>query len=85
VKLWLALYHVDEINGIPEIGDAGQLNPCWKLCGGRGQTIAAYNTQDKCVSVYSEMACGINYTPLLRGMGLRSFSMPPQQLLAVKQ
>jgi phosphoenolpyruvate-protein phosphotransferase (PTS system enzyme I) len=50
-----------------------------------GQTIAACHAQDKGVSVCGEMAGDTAMTRLLLGMGLRSFSMHPAQLLAVKQ
>jgi phosphoenolpyruvate-protein phosphotransferase (PTS system enzyme I) len=49
------------------------------------QTIAACNTQGKGVSVCGEMAGDASMTRLLLGMGLRSFSMHPSQLLTVKQ
>jgi phosphotransferase system enzyme I (PtsI) len=48
-------------------------------------TIAACRAQDKPVSVCGEMAGDVAYTRLLLGLGLRSFSMHPAQLLAVKQ
>lgn len=47
-------------------------------------TIAACQAQGKPVSVCGEMAGDINMTKLLLGMGLRSFSMHPAQILAVK-
>jgi phosphoenolpyruvate-protein phosphotransferase (PTS system enzyme I) len=50
-----------------------------------GQTIAACNAQGKGVSVCGEMAGDTSMTRLLLGMGLRSFSMHPAQLLSVKQ
>jgi phosphoenolpyruvate-protein phosphotransferase (PTS system enzyme I) len=50
-----------------------------------GQTIAACQAQGKSVSVCGEMAGDTAMTRLLLGMGLRSFSMHPAQLLAVKQ
>jgi len=37
------------------------------------------------VSVCGEMAGDVAFTRLLLGMGLRSFSMHPAQILAVKQ
>jgi phosphoenolpyruvate-protein phosphotransferase (PTS system enzyme I) len=37
------------------------------------------------VSVCGEMAGDVNFTRLLLGLGLRSFSMHPSQILAVKQ
>lgn len=49
------------------------------------ETIAACRTQGKPVSVCGEMAGDVDFTRLLLGMGLRSFSMHPAQLLAVKQ
>ncbi len=49
------------------------------------QTIAECNAQGKGVSVCGEMAGDISYTRLLLGLGLRSFSMHPAQILAVKQ
>lgn len=48
-------------------------------------TIAAGRAQNKPVSVCGEMAGDITMTRLLLGMGLRSFSMHPAQILAVKQ
>jgi phosphotransferase system enzyme I (PtsI) len=50
-----------------------------------GDTIAECNRQGKGVSVCGEMAGDITLTRLLLGMGLRSFSMHPAQILAVKQ
>ncbi|MBZ4211418.1 MAG: phosphoenolpyruvate--protein phosphotransferase [Comamonadaceae bacterium] len=48
-------------------------------------TIAECHAQGKDVSVCGEMAGDISLTRLLLGMGLRSFSMHPAQILAVKQ
>jgi phosphotransferase system enzyme I (PtsI) len=48
-------------------------------------TIAECNAQGKGVSVCGEMAGDTSLTRLLLGMGLRSFSMHPAQILAVKQ
>ncbi|MBC7604542.1 MAG: phosphoenolpyruvate--protein phosphotransferase [Ramlibacter sp.] len=48
-------------------------------------TIAECNAQGKSVSVCGEMAGDTTLTRLLLGMGLRSFSMHPAQILAVKQ
>jgi phosphoenolpyruvate-protein phosphotransferase (PTS system enzyme I) len=48
------------------------------------QTIATCNAQGKGVSVCGEMAGDVSLTRLLLGMGLRSFSMHPAQILAVK-
>jgi len=48
-------------------------------------TIAACQAQDKGVSVCGEMAGDPAMTHLLLGLGLRSFSMHPAQVLAVKQ
>jgi len=48
-------------------------------------TIAAGARQDKPVSVCGEMAGDPAMTRLLLGLGLRSFSMHPSQMLAVKQ
>jgi phosphotransferase system enzyme I (PtsI) len=48
-------------------------------------TIAQGRAQGKHVSVCGEMAGDISLTRLLLGMGLRSFSMHPAQILAVKQ
>jgi phosphotransferase system enzyme I (PtsI) len=48
-------------------------------------TIAECNAQGKGVSVCGEMAGDVTLTRLLLGMGLRSFSMHPAQILAVKQ
>lgn len=49
------------------------------------ETIAAGHAQGKPVSVCGEMAGDVAYTRLLLGLGLRSFSMHPAQVLAVKQ
>ncbi|MGR4872169.1 phosphoenolpyruvate--protein phosphotransferase [Variovorax sp. LARHSF232] len=48
-------------------------------------TIAECRRQGKPVSVCGEMAGDVNFTRLLLGLGLRSFSMHPSQILAVKQ
>lgn len=48
-------------------------------------TIAECNRQGKGVSVCGEMAGDVAFTRLLLGLGLRSFSMHPAQILAVKQ
>jgi phosphoenolpyruvate-protein phosphotransferase (PTS system enzyme I) len=48
-------------------------------------TIAECNAQGKGVSVCGEMAGDTSLTKLLLGLGLRSFSMHPAQILAVKQ
>ncbi len=48
-------------------------------------TIAECNAQGKGVSVCGEMAGDVAMTKLLLGLGLRSFSMHPSQILAVKQ
>jgi phosphotransferase system enzyme I (PtsI) len=48
-------------------------------------TIAECRAQGKEVSVCGEMAGDIAMTRLLLGLGLRSFSMHPAQILAVKQ
>ncbi len=48
-------------------------------------TIAEGRAQNKPVSVCGEMAGDTTMTRLLLGMGLRSFSMHPAQILAVKQ
>ena len=48
-------------------------------------TIAECNAQGKGVSVCGEMAGDTSLTRLLLGLGLRSFSMHPAQILAVKQ
>ncbi|MDO9277561.1 MAG: phosphoenolpyruvate--protein phosphotransferase [Polaromonas sp.] len=48
-------------------------------------TIAECNAQGKGVSVCGEMAGDASMTRLLLGLGLRSFSMHPSQILAVKQ
>jgi phosphotransferase system enzyme I (PtsI) len=48
-------------------------------------TIAECHAQGKHVSVCGEMAGDTTLTRLLFGMGLRSFSMHPAQILAVKQ
>ena len=47
-------------------------------------TIARCNAQSKGVSVCGEMAGDVTFTRLLLGLGLRSFSMHPSQILAVK-
>jgi phosphotransferase system enzyme I (PtsI) len=48
-------------------------------------TIAQCRAQGKGVSVCGEMAGDVAMTRLLLGLGLRSFSMHPSQILAVKQ
>ncbi|MCW5655973.1 phosphoenolpyruvate--protein phosphotransferase [Hydrogenophaga sp.] len=48
-------------------------------------TIAQCREQGKGVSVCGEMAGDVSMTRLLLGLGLRSFSMHPSQILAVKQ
>ena len=48
-------------------------------------TIAECQAQGKGVSVCGEMAGDVGLTRLLLGLGLRSFSMHPAQILAVKQ
>lgn len=48
-------------------------------------TIAESHRQGKSVSVCGEMAGDVTMTRLLLGMGLRSFSMHPSQILSVKQ
>jgi phosphotransferase system enzyme I (PtsI) len=48
-------------------------------------TIAQCHAQGKGVSVCGEMAGDVTMTRLLLGLGLRSFSMHPSQILAVKQ
>ncbi|MEO6321910.1 MAG: phosphoenolpyruvate--protein phosphotransferase [Polaromonas sp.] len=48
-------------------------------------TIAECNAQHKGISVCGEMAGDVTMTRLLLGLGLRSFSMHPSQILAVKQ
>ncbi|NMM90169.1 phosphoenolpyruvate--protein phosphotransferase [Rhodococcus sp. SRB_17] len=49
------------------------------------QVIAECQAQGKSVSVCGEMAGDVALTRLLLGLGLRSFSMHPAQILAVKQ
>jgi phosphotransferase system enzyme I (PtsI) len=49
------------------------------------RTIAECNAAGKGVSVCGEMAGDTSLTRLLLGLGLRSFSMHPAQILAVKQ
>ena len=49
------------------------------------ETIAECRAQGKGVSVCGEMAGDVTLTRLLLGLGLRSFSMHPAQILAVKQ
>jgi phosphoenolpyruvate-protein phosphotransferase (PTS system enzyme I) len=48
-------------------------------------TIAECRAQGKDVCVCGEMAGDVAFTRLLLGLGLRSFSMHPAQILAVKQ
>jgi phosphotransferase system enzyme I (PtsI) len=48
-------------------------------------TIAESHARGKPVSVCGEMAGDVAMTRLLLGLGLRSFSMHPSQILAVKQ
>ncbi|HEX5737275.1 MAG TPA: phosphoenolpyruvate--protein phosphotransferase [Hydrogenophaga sp.] len=48
-------------------------------------TITQCQARDKGVSVCGEMAGDVTMTRLLLGLGLRSFSMHPSQILAVKQ
>ncbi len=48
-------------------------------------TIAECHRQGKSVSVCGEMAGDVTMTRLLLGLGLRSFSMHPSQILSVKQ
>ncbi|MFP8779911.1 phosphoenolpyruvate--protein phosphotransferase [Hydrogenophaga sp. RWCD_12] len=48
-------------------------------------TIAQARAQGRSVSVCGEMAGDVGMTRLLLGLGLRSFSMHPSQILAVKQ
>jgi phosphotransferase system enzyme I (PtsI) len=48
-------------------------------------TINECNLQGKGVSICGEMAGYVGMTKLLLGLGLRSFSMHPSQILAVKQ
>jgi phosphotransferase system enzyme I (PtsI) len=48
-------------------------------------TIAECQSQGRSVSVCGEMAGDVGMTRLLLGLGLRSFSMHPSQILAVKQ
>jgi phosphotransferase system enzyme I (PtsI) len=48
-------------------------------------TITECRRQGKGVSVCGEMAGDVQFTRLLLGLGLRSFSMHPAQILAVKQ
>jgi phosphoenolpyruvate-protein phosphotransferase (PTS system enzyme I) len=48
-------------------------------------TIAHARRQAKPVSVCGEMAGDVSMTHLLLGLGLRSFSMHPTQILAVKE
>ena len=49
------------------------------------ETIAQARQRGKSVSVCGEMAGDVNMTRLLLGLGLRSFSMHPTQILAVKE
>jgi phosphotransferase system enzyme I (PtsI) len=48
-------------------------------------TIAQCQAQGKGVSVCGEMAGEVGMTRLLLGLGLRSFSMHPSQILTIKQ
>ena len=48
-------------------------------------SIAQVRAAGKSVSVCGEMAGDVGMTRLLLGLGLRSFSMHPSQILAVKQ
>jgi len=48
-------------------------------------TIAECRRQGKAVAVCGEMAGDVAFTRLLLGLGLRSFSMHPSRILAVKQ
>ena len=48
-------------------------------------TIREANAQGKGVCVCGEMAGDASFTRLLLGLGLRSFSMHPAQILSVKQ
>jgi len=48
-------------------------------------TIAECRRQGKGVAVCGEMAGDVAFTRLLLGLGLRSFSMHPSRILAVKQ
>jgi phosphotransferase system enzyme I (PtsI) len=48
-------------------------------------TIAQAHAAGKGVSVCGEMAGDVSVTRLLLGLGLRSFSMHPAQIVAVKQ
>ena len=50
-----------------------------------GSTIAKANAAGKDVSVCGEMAGDTTFTQLLLAMGLRTFSMHPRQIAAVKQ
>ncbi len=50
-----------------------------------GQTITQATAAGKQVCVCGEMAGDAHFTALLLGMGLRSFSMHPSQLLRIKQ
>ncbi|MEX8192222.1 phosphoenolpyruvate--protein phosphotransferase [Comamonas guangdongensis] len=49
------------------------------------EVIAAANEAGKEISVCGEMAGDVSMTRLLLGLGLRSFSMHPAQILAIKQ
>ena len=49
------------------------------------ETIAECHRQGKGVTICGEMAGDVGMTRLLLGLGLRSFSMHPSQILAVKQ
>lgn len=49
------------------------------------QTIATARANGKEVSICGEMAGDVEFTDVLLGMGLRSFSMHPSQISAVKQ
>jgi phosphoenolpyruvate-protein phosphotransferase (PTS system enzyme I) len=79
IQYTLAIDRVDE--SVSHLYDP--LHPAvLKLVAG---TIAECRTQGKPVSVCGEMAGDPAMTRLLLGLGLRSFSMHPSQILAVKQ
>jgi phosphoenolpyruvate-protein phosphotransferase (PTS system enzyme I) len=79
IQYTLAVDRVDE--AVNHLYDP--LHPA--VLGLMAQVIAACHAQGKDVSVCGEMAGDTQFTGLLLGIGLRSFSMQPTQILAVKQ
>ena len=79
IQYTLAVDRVDE--AVNHLYDP--LHPA--VLGLMSQVITACHEQGKDVCVCGEMAGDTQFTALLLGMGLRSFSMQPTQILAVKQ